>query len=191
MLLAPKGAVTHLHHHGRVDGVWEITWDMGGGKRKVTLQMGAGPTLIYQMWEMMDKIIDDIKDDAEDVDLLVLKGQAFVMADVLALFMRPHFIDRDSVLRESNRRWKCRKAGEPVETAGVGTLRFVPPPGTKKYGEDRSAAPPIKSRGKKKVVKTRFSDADIASIRSMTAKVSIEKVAAVFQATEDEVRAVL
>ena len=146
-LMAPRGAVTNLDHYGRADGVWQITWDMGGGKRKVTLQMAAGPTLIYQMWERLDSHVDNLIDAAKRGDEqqeMAWKVKCRELCEILAMFMVPHFKTADAVGAEAMRRRDARLKGEEVETAGVGSLRFTPPPGTVKYDQPRKAPRPAK-----------------------------------------------
>ena len=154
MLMAPRGAVTHLHHHGRIDGIWEITWDMGASKRKKTLQMSAGPTLVYQMWERLDSHFDYLIDASRRGDSdqeIAWKIKCRELAEILAMFMVPHFKSADAIAAEAMRRRDCRLKDEPVETPGVGTLRFVPPPGTKLYDDTpRTARPAKKSTSKKR-----------------------------------------
>lgn len=148
--------------------------------------MPAGPTLVQQMWEMMDnetkKVMVRSGVEMQDFEA---KCRARMLAEVLALFMVPHFHGADQIAREALRRYRAEKAGDKeYETPGVGTQRYVPPPGTRRTPEPKKkAAPKIKSR---------FDESDTELLRNLAAKGQpIAKLAALMNATEDEVRAVL
>ena len=60
-----------------------------------------------------------------------IKGRCRGAAEIIAIFMHPHFTDANQVAREAARRLAARKRQDAeYETAGLKTLRYQPPPGT-------------------------------------------------------------
>lgn len=191
-LMAPRGAVTHLAHYGRTDGVWRITWDMGKGKRKDTLQMAAGPTLVYQMWERLDShlsviIETTVTNPGEERQVSDAKVAARELAEILAMFMKPHFTSADAIAGEAMRRREARLAGEEVETAGVGSLRFTPPPGTVKYDQPRKAPRPAKKSTPKRTGSIPQDSVDGIRVALQSGKFTVEQLANLYNVPVEEV----
>ena len=56
------------------------------------------------------------------------KIRARAIADVLAMFMVPHFTTSDQIAKEAVARYHARQAGDTeYETAGLGSRRYEPP----------------------------------------------------------------
>lgn len=129
-LMAPRDAVTWLSENVRLDGISEIRWAMPNGEKKVTVQMSAGPTLLQRTWDLLDAKVNFIMDDSLNAapEKERAKYEARGIADVLAMFMVPHFATSDDIVREAMRRYKAREAGDTeYETAGLGSRRYEPP----------------------------------------------------------------
>lgn len=89
-------------------------------------------TLVEHMWEKIDKefviLKTTLKDELpESRDVANQTGRLRGMAEMIAIFMTPHFQDADSIARECSRRYKAKLAGEPYETAGLGSRAQEPP----------------------------------------------------------------
>lgn len=191
-LMAPRGAVCNLDHYGRADGVWQITWDMGSGKRKVTNQMAAGPTLIYQMWDRLDShlsviIETEVTNPGEEKEVSDAKVAARELAEILAMFMVPHFTSADAIAGEAMRRREARLAGEEVETAGVGSLRFTPPPGTVRYDKPPKAARPAKRSAPKRSGSIPKDSEDGIRVALQSGKFTVEQLANLYNVPVEEV----
>jgi hypothetical protein len=99
---------------------------------------------------------------AENPEKLRLKGVCRGMAEILALFMSPHFTDGDAVTAEAVKRYKAKKAGEDYETPGLGGLRFAPPPGTPAASKPQASAPRASTPAKPK---HKLGEQEITAIR--------------------------
>lgn len=92
-------------------------------------------TLVEQVWDKLDACMVVIMPDPEgttlpnDQWLNEAKIQARAYAEVLAIFMSPHFKTVTEVAKEARKRRQAALAGEPYETAGLGSLRYQSPPG--------------------------------------------------------------
>jgi hypothetical protein len=167
---------------------------MGNGQRKTTLQIGGvdmpyGPTLVQQLWTKMDEETDKVMREGDGVDtqLFEAKCRARMMAEVLALFMVPHFKTPDECAHEAMRRHRAKKAGEEYETPGVGTQRYVPPPGTRRTGTTKPLGANVDLSPSSKI-----SPSDLDTIKKLAAKkIPTAKIAQVMGMTEEEVNAVL
>lgn len=99
-------------------------------------------TLVEQMWHRLDSIMDELallpKNTAEmdpeeyrehEIFEANLKGKARGVAEMIAIFMNPHFTDANEVAREAKRRADARaRQDESYETAGLGQRRYEHPP---------------------------------------------------------------
>lgn len=115
-----------------------------GGETKVSWSVGK--TLVEQMWEKLDDeyavlVTCDFK-DAER------KARARAIAECIALFMPPHFVTADDVIREAKRR---NENTEEYQTPGLGARRYELPEPREFAAKPRKAAaakppaPPKKS----------------------------------------------
>lgn len=142
-MYAPNDAVALLRVFSRADGINEVTFACSNGSRKMVLEMSAGPTLVQKMWMELDTTMDSLmkaarqkpvdEDDAKQVQTVVheLRIRARAQGEMLAMFMYPHFNNTDEIAQEAKRRWNARQVGDTeYETAGIGSRRFEPPPGT-------------------------------------------------------------
>lgn len=151
MLLAPRGAVALLSVFGRRDGVTEIRWAMPSGEKKVTNQVTAGPTLLQRTWDMLDAELEAIiANQFGDDDVIAKhKNRARAIAEVLAMFMVPHFTTADEIAQEASRRHQAKLNGDTeYETPGLGSRRYEPPPGSPIRGgmESRETKAPARKR---------------------------------------------
>jgi hypothetical protein len=97
--------------------------------------MPAGESILTIAWRQLDETVDQIvaqqqavkaldptKPDLTDtVDVLIqLKAAARGKAEILALFMAPHFADADAISAEAARRYTARVTGDAdYKTAGL------------------------------------------------------------------------
>lgn len=88
-------------------------------------------TLVGEVWSKLDQTMDNIM-TGENVESEKIRARAF--AEVLAIFMVPHFHDANEIAKEAAKRYKARKAGEDYETVGLATRRYEFPR-DKKYTE--------------------------------------------------------
>lgn len=125
-MLGPTGAAALLRVHGRQDGMYEITFAMKDGTRQMVLEyeerpMASGKSLLQQTWGLLDAEMDIICAASMNQDVSQQKQRARAVADVLALFMKPHFNTADEIAREAKRRWQARRDGNTeYETVGLG-----------------------------------------------------------------------
>jgi hypothetical protein len=89
------------------------------------------------MWEMLDVEFSVLA--AEDFKNEVRKARARAIAECIALFMKPHFVTADDVIREAKKR---HESDEEYETPGLGVRRFeTEPPYTTGAVKPRRGAP--------------------------------------------------
>lgn len=121
-----------------------------GGITKIAWSVTV--TLVDQMWHRLDSIMDELallpaieepreNDPNNSVSWLSdyigarefeanLKGKARGMAEMIAIFMQPHFNDANEVAREAKRRAEARaRKDTEYETAGLNSRRFEGPKG--------------------------------------------------------------
>lgn len=197
MGLAPVGAVAPLGEFARADGIHELRWAMADSSRKVTFEyypfdrrsegMGAGPTLLQRVWDMLDAEVNEIQAPGIHSNEYH-KIRARALADVLAMFMVPHFTTSDEIVKESLRRYKARIDGDTeYETAGLGSRRFEPPPGTDqiKYTDSK----PIKQTAPKSSG-NRIPESGIKSVHTglSTGMFTLPMIAKMYKMTEAEVK---
>ena len=106
-----------------------------GGQTKVSWSVAK--TLVEQMWEMLDVEYQVLAADNFNND--IRKARARAIAECIALFMKPHFVTSDDVIREAKKRYEN---GEEYETPGLGARRFeTEPPYTTGAVKPRRGAP--------------------------------------------------
>ena len=137
--------------------------------------MSAGPTLLQRTWDLLDSKTEIIMmprvGDENELSLqnrAEARHQARGIAEVLALFMVPHFTTADEIVREAVRRYKAKQAGDTeYETAGLGSRAWEPPPGDTKYKPvEQTATPaPRKRLGARKPAEKQLTEAEKASIK--------------------------
>lgn len=97
--------------------------------------IGASLTqsILEKAWQLLDEAMLDIKSGRDDLDRENVRGRARGIAEVLALFMPPHFRTPDEIAREALKRYQAATADPPQEheTPGLGALRYVFPNDTK------------------------------------------------------------
>ena len=97
----------------------------------VTTNIGASLTqsILEKAWGELDRVVADLKSGRDDIERDFLRGKARGIAEVLALFMPPHFRTPDEIARESMKRWQAATADPPQthETPGLGSLRYTFP----------------------------------------------------------------
>lgn len=85
-------------------------------------------TLVEQVWEKLDAEMDNLmKTPSGHANTIAIKARLRAFAEVLAIFMTPHFTSADDIAREAGRRYKNRD-DETYETAGLKSRRFEAPP---------------------------------------------------------------
>ena len=99
-------------------------------------------TLLEEAWIKLDACVAELSETHYDPEEKArMKGVCRGMAEVLALFMKPHFTTADEIAGEAVKRYKAKKNGEhDYETPGIGGRRFTPPPGTS--AAPRAVVPP-------------------------------------------------
>lgn len=89
--------------------------------------MTAGESILTIAWRQLDETVDqivaatsDATTDASRDRLSSLKAAARGKAEILALFMTPHFADADAISEEAARRYTARATGDAdYRTAGL------------------------------------------------------------------------
>lgn len=129
-LIGPRDHITWLSVNVRLDGVTEVRWALPNGEVRMTVQMTAGPTLLQRTWDLLDAEMNAIiaNQFGDDDILLKHKTRARAIAEVLAMFMVPHFSTPEDIAREAQRRHLARVDGDTeYETPGLGSRRYEPP----------------------------------------------------------------
>lgn len=140
-------------------------------------------TLVEDMWEKADAAYTEFTELelADPVPIARLKGALRMAAEMIVIFMGPHFQTADEIVREIVKRKQMRDSGEPYETKGLGYRMYELPKDDKKQ---RPVQP-------KPVVPSKLSKDDIAMIRYMKDNSTHKELAGLFSITEAEVQAVL
>jgi len=89
--------------------------------------MAAGESILTIAWRQLDETVDQIvalgvagATPEQQYDLDQLKAAARGKAEILALFMTPHFADADAISAEAARRYTARVTGDAdYKTAGL------------------------------------------------------------------------
>jgi hypothetical protein len=138
-------------------------------------------TLVEQVWDLLDRSLDEIMSPSA-LPKDYHQAQARAYCRVLAIFMQPIFADEDAIADEARKRYKMRKAGEPYETPGLGSLRYAGLPES-----------PSKPRAKSAPSAPKLSAQEIASIKQAHTSgfFSIEDIATTFKITVDQVNTVI
>lgn len=152
-------------------------------------------TLVEQMWHRLDSIMDELAllpdttemdpEEYNEAQLFEanLKGKARGCAEMIAIFMNPHFTDANEVAREAKRRADARKRlDESYETAGLGQRRYEHPPAVTAEDALKYKREPIK-RGKKSPV----SEEDAEKIRKAYGTFPVDMLAKVYKISEKQV----
>jgi hypothetical protein len=172
--------VSAKNHTEGVTALTTHTCPHTGGPTRQGLMMSK--TILENAWIKLDALLETILDDnLEEEDRKALRNQCRGMAEVLAMFMSPHFTTGDEVSREAKRRYNSKKAGEPVETPGLGSLRLAPPPGTpSKYTTAAAPKPAHK-----------LTDTEVAAIKNaLAAGWDAGDLAKVYKVSEDIIKSV-
>lgn len=193
-MLAPRGAVALLKVFSRADGVNEITFAIEDKTRKMVLEVAAGPTLLQRMWDLLDKEMDSIfkYQDKSEQGVFLHKTRARAQAEMIALFMTPHFTTADGIAVEARRRYNARQEGTPdydpeYETPGLGSRRYQPPPGIDKYSPSRTEkkAPTPKVKNVKALPPEAIPGVKLAM---ESGKFTVPQLAKMYGVSEDTVR---
>lgn len=150
--------------------------------------MPYGPTIQQQKWKMLDDLIDEIMahsdTERERNSYKIFQARARQMAVVLALSMQPFFHTADEIAEEAMRRYEARKRGDTeYETPGIGTQRYQPPPGSKRYGDT--------TRTERKSPKSKIPSDAVEGIKKAleSGSFSVKQVADLYKVPEAEVQA--
>lgn len=88
--------------------------------------------LVEQAWAQLDDQMDEMANLTQRIsealapasDLVEARGRARGKAEILALFMAPHFTTADEIRDEAIRRWQARQSGDRTyQTKGLGSRR--------------------------------------------------------------------
>lgn len=119
LIVAAKEQVPVRHPCPYRGGVTKIAWS-------ITV------TLVEKAWAILDSHMDELALMPEDEDpelRATLKGKCRGVAEILAIFMHPHFEDANEIAREAKRRADARaRQDAEYETRGLKSLRYAPPP---------------------------------------------------------------
>lgn len=87
-------------------------------------------TLVEKAWAQLDAEVDQIAAEAakaptaeSEAHIALLKARARGKAEILFLFMSPHFNSVDEIAVEAARRKQYRDAGAEYTSPGMGTRR--------------------------------------------------------------------
>jgi hypothetical protein len=149
-----------------------------GGPTKIGLLVSR--TILENAWIKLDALLTTLLDDnLEPEDKISLRNQCRGMAEILALFMSPHFTTGDEVSREAKRRYDSRKAGEDPGTPGLGPVKLAPARGVAQPTQlPVTAAKPVHKLNDTEVAAIKhaassgFDPADLAKVY----KVSVEVI---------------
>lgn len=145
-------------------------------------------TLVEEMWHRLDSVMDELAllqaEPEPDHDmLLTLKGRARGIAEMIAIFMRPHFSNANEVAREAKRRADARaREDKEYETRGLGQYRYSPP--------SAEEAVKYKREPEKRPKPAIVSEDDAAKIRKAFNHFPIEMLAKTFGITEAQVKTI-
>lgn len=207
-MYAPLDATAFLSLRSRLDGIQEIRWATRSGGRKTTYEyspfqtsrgdfiMPEGPSLLQRTWYMIDTEMQIIKDpNAERDTVLKAKVRARTLAEVLAMFMVPHFSTPDEIASEAMRRWQARESGDnEYETVGLGLRKYEPPPSSpNKYEEQVEGKKSTKKKSAPKSTGHRIPEAAVATSKQAIEMqmFTVAQIAKSYSMTEAEVKAQL
>jgi hypothetical protein len=110
-----------------------------------------------------------------------LKGKARGIAEMIAIFMNPHFTDANEVAREAKRRADARaRLDESYETAGLGQRRYEHPPSVTTEDALKYKREPAK--------KPIMSDEDMTKMKRAYGSFPPELLAKTFNITVEQVK---
>ena len=195
-------ALTVLSQDGGAGGRTTLTWAMPDGTKRQTMvfkayprkvDMDQGRNVCVELWQMLDKKIDEIRAHPTSPVVEYEKAQANMLAEVIQLVMSPFYSDSIAVLQESMRRWEAREEDREHESPGL--AEAVWDPATRFDGTPYSADSEAKVRNvgassNKSVV---FDDQKVAFIKHCmeTGAQSPEVLASMFSCTVDDIKAVM
>lgn len=102
---------------------------------KTTYGWSITVTLVEEVWQKLDADMMSLMQPEAGTDFVSLKARLRAFAEVLAIFMKPHFTTADEIAREARRRYDNRLDPEYC-TAGLEQRRFEPPPGSRRLSEE-------------------------------------------------------
>lgn len=113
-----------------------------GGPTRIGLMMSR--TKLDEAWLKLDvAVVELIEGNLAPEEKTRLVGVCRGMAELLAIFMQPHFDHPDQISAEAKKRYEAKKAGQDdYETPGLGGVRFAQPRTREwKEGINKSATP--------------------------------------------------
>jgi hypothetical protein len=108
---------------------WNRPAEHGCPRRGETL-FGASMTesLLEKAWAILDQHMGIVQSlDKDHPERRMWMERCRGVAEVLALFMPPHFRTADEIAREAMKRWQAAQNGEPRRTPGLGDLKYTFP----------------------------------------------------------------
>lgn len=129
-------------------------WDrpeQHGCPRRGPTQFGASvtQTLLEQAWQILDSHMVQVQAlSKEHPQREVWMARCRGVAEVIALFMPPHFRTADEVAREAMKRYQAAQSGEPRRTPGLGDLKYTFP-SDPKYKSPLAQAAHVKEKADK------------------------------------------
>jgi len=141
--------------------------------------------LVEQMWAKADEAFAKLLEynDTDNRDKSYHQGECRMAAELIAIFMTPHFKTGDEIVREIVKRQQMKAAGEPYETPGLGYRIYELPKDADKPREVKTAEARIAVPGK-------LSAEDISMIKFMKDTQPLKTIADLFDITMAEVGAV-
>lgn len=145
-----------------------------------TVKFGASVTasILEKAWALLDQYTGTIQALAKDHPerpIWVAKAQG--VAEVLALFMPPHYRTVNEISREALARYRDAQEGKAHETRGLGALKYTFPDDPKYKRPEAKAA-----HEKEKAAKgtQEIAPEDLATIKFMAKMSTVEQVVAMF-----------
>lgn len=101
-----------------------------GCPRRGDTQFGASVTesLLMKAWAILDSHTGMVMALSKDQpERIVWQNRARGVAEVIALFMPPHFRTTDEIVREAMKRYQAAQEGREHKTPGLGDLKYTFP----------------------------------------------------------------
>lgn len=149
-----------------------------GGPTKIGLLVSR--TQLVQAWEKLDSAVAELiegkyppipTDESEDADFREnpektrLVGVCRGIAEMLAIFMQPHFDHPDQISAEAKRRYTAKKNGEDYTTPGLEPHHFAQPRSPEYKAANNKGATPVQPRNPAPSPVHKFTEDEVGSIK--------------------------
>lgn len=170
-----------------------------GGETRISPYVSMNA--VIESWDKLDAAViellegnwPDQADGSPHPERIRLKGVCRGMAELLALYMKPHFETADQISAEAAKRYKARKAGEEYTTPGL-TPQTFGQPRTREWKEGiNKSSTPAKSAPTKIAVTDRFKPTELAAIKAAheMGMMNVTELAKMYKVTEDVIQEVI